>query len=975
MNKAEEAIKKISGPCVILAGAGTGKTHTIVEKIKYLIENNIYEPENIVCLTFSNEAANSLLLRVQKNNNKLKKPIIRTFHGFSADILREHGERIGLNKEFKILDANEAKIVMCKNLRVSPYNCHKYIASISAAKDLGISIESLSSNLQKKLYKYAGIDVEKRFEQLQLDLQTLYLQRKKNKHEIEFELKELKKIISLKKFISAWQAYEKIKQIKNYQDYADLNLNSLKLILENPEIKKQYKYIIIDEFQDTNKIQLDFIFSIAAEGNITIVGDLNQSIYRFRGAYEDNFKEFKQKFNTKESDIFNLDKSYRSSNKILKIANALIMQNESSKENIFEIKNADDREGGPIEVYELNNTREEARKIVEIVEKEIEDGKNPNEICIMFRTHQYGRIMKQALEKMRIQYYSVAKASLLKQKSIASIIDYLIIINAKNQNLNLGEQSWWNIFHNLNLEESDLIKIGKFIKEKRNSAIYDKIYSDITSIDLTEKSKSIISLRLDNIKKLQENKIDNLPELIEKIANLIGIIPDEETKEQKEAILNLEKFREIAANFSSMYESDLQSFVHYLEIIKSLDIELEAPAIEENGVRLMTLHAAKGLEYETVILTNLAHKRFPLERFGGNNLLPTEVLPQFKNRELNPFDLQEYEKAHQLYEERRLCYVAFTRAKEKLIITYAKKYNEKEHFVSQFLEEINYKENPDVKFLIDDKNLYEERIESNSKQEQFSISPALKENKKEERIPKFSPTALLTFAECEKKYEYKYIYHMPEEKPVNWAAIKLGSFVHAVLDKGVKQRCVLLKDFENLALGLQLSGEWKDISLEEAMPLIRVFFERNKNKYNEYSKTEQSLNITIDGIEFFGFADRIDFSPEGVEIIDYKTGASYIAPRNRNWQLGLYALAAARYGKVKRLTLDMLKHERPLEFEVDENGNARSIYSKRTEFNILEVKEELVKTAKRIQAALNSGFKPCPIEKNCDFCQEFVYNK
>jgi len=976
MNKAEEAIRKISGPCIILAGAGTGKTHAIVEKIKYLTENNIYEPEKIVCLTFSNEAANSLLLRVQKNNNKLKKPIIRTFHGFSSDILREYGEKIGLNKEFKILDTNEAKIVMCKNLRVSPYNCHKYIASINNAKDLGLSIESLSLNLQKKSQKYTGTDIEKRLEQLQLELQTLYLQRKKNKHEIEFELDKLKKIIYLKKFISAWQAYEKIKQIKNYQDYADLNLNSLKLILNNPEIKKQYKYIIVDEFQDINKIQLDFILSISDEGNITIVGDLNQSIYRFRGAYENNFAEFKKRFNIKNSDIFFLDKSYRSPNKILKIANTLIIQNEYSKENIFEIKNAEDREGEPIEVYELNNQKEEARKIVEIVEKEIENGRDPNEICIMFRTHQYGRIIKQALEKMRIQYCSVAKASLLKQKSIASIIDYLIIINAKNKNLDFGEQSWWNIFHNLNLEEDDLIKIGKFIKEKRESIIYDKILSKINSVDLTEKSRKIIDFHLSNIKKLQESEINNLPEkLIEKIACLLGIIPDEETKEQKEAILNLEKFREIAANFSSMYEKDLQSFVHYLEIIKSLDIEIEAPVIEENGVRLMTLHATKGLEYETVILTNLAHKRFPLERFNSNNILPTEILPQFKNLEPNTLYLQEYEKIHQLCEERRLCYVAFTRAKEKLIITYAKKYNEKEHTVSQFLEEINYKENPDISFSIDDKNLYEEKIGGNLKHNLSLINSPLNKERKEKKILRFSPTALLTFADCEKKYEYKYIYHMPEEKPVNWAAIKLGSFIHLVLERGVKQKCYSIKDFENLALEMQLSDEWKDISLEEAMPLIRVFFERNKNKYNEYSKTEQPLNITINGIEFFGFADRIDFSPEGIEIIDYKTGASYIAPRNRNWQLGLYALAAARYGKVRRLTLDVLKHVRPLEFEIDESGNVRSAYSKKTEFNIEEIKKEILETANRIQTALNSGFKTCPIEKGCDFCQEFVYNK
>lgn len=964
MNKAEEAIKKIQGPCVILAGAGTGKTHTIVEKIKYLIENNIYEPEKIVCLTFSNEAANSLLLRVQKNNNKLKKPIIRTFHSFSADILREHGEKIGLNKEFKILDTNEAKIAMCKNLRISPYNCHKYTATISTAKDLGISIESLSNCLQKKLARYKDVEVEKRFEQLHLELQTFYLYKKKNKYEIEFELEELKNIISLKKFINAWQAYEKIKQIKNYQDYSDLNLNALKLIKQYPEIKNQYSYIIVDEFQDTNKIQLNLISEIA-DKNITIVGDLNQSIYRFRGAYENNFSEFKEKFNVKESDIFNLDKSYRSSNKILRLANMLIMQNEYSKENLFEIKNVEDREGEPVEIYELNDAKEETRKIIEIVQKEIEKGKNPNEICIMFRNHQYGRIIKQALERMHIPYYSVAKTSLLKQKSISSIIDYLTIINAKNKNLKSGEQNWWNIFHNLNIEDSDLIKIGKFIKENK-SDIYEKIYSEINSLDLTEKSKAIINIHLENIKKLQEGDLTNLHELIDKIANIV-IINEEETKEQKESLLNIEKFREIVKNFSSMYESDLQSFVNYLEIIKSLEIEIEAPAIEENGIRLMTLHATKGLEYETVILTNLANKRFPIERYNSNNLLPTEVLPQFQNREVDSFSIQEYERAHQLYEERRLCYVAFTRAKEKLILTYAKKYNERIHFPSQFLEEINYMKNQDIIFSIDDKNLYEEKINIEiQKPIQFI---------QQEKIHRLSPTALLTFAECQKKYEYKYVYHMPEEKPTNWEAIKLGSFVHSVLDKGVKQKCFSIKDFENIALELQLNDEWKDISLEEAMPLIQVFFERNKNKYNENSKTEQQLNIVIEGIEFLGFADRIDFKPEGMEIVDYKTGASYIAPRNRNWQLGLYAIAASKYGKVKRLTLDMLKHERPLEFELDENGNAHLMYSKRVEFNIIQVKNEIVETAKKIQDAMKTGFKPCPIEKNCNFCQDFVYNK
>ena len=215
---------------------------------------------------------------------------------------------------------------------------------------------------------------------------------------------------------------------------------------------------------------------------------------------------------------------------------------------------------------------------------------------------------------------------------------------------------------------------------------------------------------------------------------------------------------------------------------------------------------------------------------------------------------------------------------------------------------------------------------------------------------------------------------MPEEKSPNWESLRLGSFIHHILENGVKINLNSQKGFIDLAKEMHLKEEWESVDLEEAERLIKVFYERNKSKFNLNSKTEQRLNVKFDGIKFLGFADRIDFSSEGLEIIDYKTGNSNISPKNRNWQLGFYALAAQKLGKVKKITLDMLKHEKPLEFELDEKGNASAVHSSRMEFNINEIKEELVAEAKKILQAIKDGFKPCPIEKNCDFCNEYFYN-
>ncbi len=993
----KEAIEKYHGPCVILAGAGTGKTYTIVEKIKYLIKNKIYEPEKIVCITFSNEAANNILMRTRKalELEYGREPIIKTFHAFSADILRKYGNLIGLNQDFKILDPDEAKVVLHRSLRVEPYYCRKYISTIGTAKDLGISLDMLQEYLDEQIKKFIGIDIEKRLESLQFEFQILYLQKdKEKKKKLVSEITVLQEIIGIKKFISTWRAYEKIKIKSKYQDYADLNNNALILLSKFPEITGDFSYIIVDEFQDTNKIQLDFLFAIARQGNITIVGDLNQSIYQFRGAFKENYSLFKKHFNISEKEVYNLDKSFRSPNKILKAAHKLVQHNYRNKEECFLVENFEGREGEKIEVNELKNGKEEARKVVELVQREIGLGARPEEICVLCRTHQQARIIKQAFSSANIDYSAISKSSLLQQPSVKITIDYLTILDKINRKAKGGNQEWWDLLYLMNFSADDMIILGKFLKEFRNeNELSLLIIEKIQILPLSEQGKFLAKLMLERIKKLASLDLNDSVALIPEIYRINGFLFEQKSIEGKERMMHLNAFLELAKNHQSLYANDVESFLNYLQILNNLDIEIPSASISKGGVQLMTLHATKGLEYKIVIITNMAQKRFPIGRVENNFLLPRvlfpDVLEENKNN-ISEEDVRNYASEHQLLEERRLCYVAFTRAKEKLIITYAKEYAGKKAYPSQFLYEIDFQKNPAVVYYQDNLDKYNEPILNKKFNRSFNFisesgqfeslvhdivnsDTGKLKNLTEQKDKVYSPSALLLFSECQKQYEYQYIFNMPEKKTLSWEAMRLGSFVHRVLEKGVKDGFKSVKEFLDYGKELILEEEWASIDWNESEHMIKVFFERNKSKYNSQSRTEQVLNTELQGIGFTGFADRIDKSPEGLEIIDYKTGKFEVAPRNRRWQLGYYALAAGKLDKVYKITLDMLKQENPLEFILDDKGNAIGQNSDRMDFNIFEVEEELVSTAKQIIDCREKGFKPCPLEKNCAFCNEYVY--
>lgn len=970
----QEVIEKRSGPCIVLAGAGTGKTYTIVEKIKYLIKKEIYSPDRIVCLTFSNEAVASLQKRIASALPDLqpeKMPIIRTFHSFCADILRQHGTKVGIKENFKLLLPDDAKILLHKSFKLHPRLCMKYIDVISVAKDLGISPNELEQHINKTLAQKKIDNLERALESTQFTFNTLHLNKNNRsaRTQMKDELAMLGTLHARKKFLLAWRAYEKIKEKRSMLDYADLHLYALALLQNYPQVSEQFNYVIVDEFQDTNKIQCDLLQALAPHRNITIVGDLNQSIYRFRGAYRDNVAQFKTAFNVEKEDIVALDKSRRSPNTVLRTAQKLISHNYANKDEVINVLNSDQREGTPVEVIELLNDKEEVRRIVDTIRINQEKGLPLEEICVMFRTHGQSRRLKKQLDESHIPYVSVTRTSLLTLSPIRKILNYATIVNKLANKESGGEQAWWEALYNEHVEPEDFAQISRLIKNNiTEKCLTENLIQKLPALELQQETKDKVQLMLKTINSLKDAAKKPAHEALEIIRKALF------SEESKEDQINLEKFISTAKEYAEFDYADLGHFLYHLDIIQKLGIEIEAPNTQEAGVRIMTNHATKGLEYRIVIVAGMVQGKFPAERVNKDNLIPSELLPEIKSKIADVPDyakeevIAELERENQLNEERRLCYVAFTRAKEKLILTYAKDYSNRPHLPSQFLQEINYQSNPDITFESD--NTQTEHNESAP-----TITTALNMKSVRPRRIAFSPSSLLLFTECQKKYEYKYRYQMPEKQPISWEDIRLGSFVHEIIEEGIQRQFKGEKDFTDLARSRYSEEQWKVINLDDALTILRVFFQRNKHKYNSQSLTEQKLQVAIDGLNFEGYADRIDIHPEGIEIIDYKTGKSFLTAQHRNWQLGLYALAAPNLniGPVKRLTLDMLRHEKPLEFDLSPEGIAKEINSPKTSFNLHLVKQELIQTAQKILECYNTEFAPCPIEKNCEFCNEFIW--
>lgn len=614
LNKEQEkAVNHIDGPMLVLAGAGSGKTKVLTSRIANLIDNGI-SPYNILAITFTNKAAKEMKDRVYKLIGSSANNIqISTFHSLGLKILKDNYSYLGYDRNFTIIDSDDVltiikKILKDLNLSKELYNPREIKNKISSAKNEMMSVDSFSK-------------VE--FDHNIIEVYRLYQKKLKNGNSVDFD-----DLLVLP-----------IKLFKNYPSLLD-------------EYQERYKYILIDEYQDTNEAQYTFSKLLAAKyRNIFVVGDNDQAIYAFRGANYKNILNFEKDY--PEAITILLEENYRSTKTILNAANCVIKNNKERKDkNLW----SNNEEGNKIKYKVVDNEKEEASLVADSIKGLISKGIKEENIAVLYRTNAQSRVIEEEMLKKNIKYRIVGSFYFYNRKEIKDLLCYLRLINNHKDDVSF-----------LRVINTPKRGIGeKTIDNLTNAASEEgvSLYEAITSGKELEFKKLIEELTIDS-----ENR--SLTELIDTILDKSGMkkeLSSSKLLEDEIRLENLNEFKSITKSYEEEYGSaTLSDFLDEISLVSDMSEHQEG----NDRVSLMTVHSVKGLEFDYVFIVGMEEGIFP--HYNAIN----------------------YGSNAEIEEERRLCYVAITRAKKELTITSAKARmlfgNTTYNMPSRFIEEIDKK--------------------------------------------------------------------------------------------------------------------------------------------------------------------------------------------------------------------------------------------------------------------------------------------
>ncbi len=633
--KQSEAVRTTEGPLLIMAGAGSGKTRVLTHRIAYLIDEKMVNPWNILAITFTNKAAREMRERAMALNPATQDTLIATFHSMCVRILRREGDHIGYNRHFTIVDPGEQRTLMkriLKQLNLDPkkWNERAILGTISNAKnDLldEVAYEGLAADMYSQIVA------------------------------------------------KCYKLYQEELRRSEAMDFDDLIMLTLRLFDEHPDVlayyQQRYQYIHVDEYQDTNHAQYQLVKLLASRfKNICVVGDADQSIYGWRGADMQNILDFEKDY--PEAKVVLLEENYRSTKKILQAANDVIKNNRNRRDKKLWTQNDD---GQQIIYYTGRNETEEAIFVASIIDQLVgETGRRFKDFAVLYRTNAQSRTIEEALLKSNIPYTMVGGTKFYSRKEIRDVIAYLNVVANSNDNISferivnepkrgVGPGTLEKIRQFANLQDMSLLEASANImmapiKGKAAQAVYAL-------------GNMVLNLR-DQLDRL------SLTELTEALLDQSGYLEAlqiQKTLESEARIENIEEFLSVTKNFDEAEDDGpegesglerLSRFLNDLALIADTD-DADSEAAE---VTLMTLHAAKGLEFPIVFLIGMEEGVFPLTRST--------------------------EEADDLEEERRLAYVGITRAEEVLYLTNANartlfgrtNYNRPSRFIKEISEDL-----------------------------------------------------------------------------------------------------------------------------------------------------------------------------------------------------------------------------------------------------------------------------------------------
>ncbi len=814
-----EAVENITTPLIVKAGPGTGKTHLIIEKIKYLLSKG-YRENNILVLTFSKKAVDEIKDRLIPILGLFTEVEVDTFHSFAEKLLRENHKILGLKKDFIVMDQMESFVFLSDNI----FNFNlKELRPISSPDREIIKILSFFSKLQDE------------------DISPEEYIKLKNKDVYAEELSYL-----YKEFLNL-----KLKESK--LEFNDLTYYVYRLLRENSEILKKYqkiyKYVLIDEFQDTNYIQNEIISLLSP--NITIVGDKNQSIYKFRGAALSNFNSFKEKYsNAKEID---LDTNYRSYQNL--IDNAYLLMEEHKV-----LKCIKGYKEDSVKVLSFKNSQEEVSFIKNEVLSLINEGISLSQIAILLRTNSSIGDFSDIFAESNIPFYTKGITSFSISAEVKDLSSLIYFLENLTDDISFLRVLKMPSFY---ISDEDILSFINFAKESKTSYIH-----------------AFKRLIHDNVLNFNVDKFSNIYTILSKISkeegmvNKINMFLDESfymeyVHKDRNAYIrrkNIDKFISIIERLEN------NKVKHFSKYIKNLDkVSLDDFSEDTiDAVLISTVHSSKGLEFDYVFVPYMVKDKFPVRKRSDGIEIPLELVHE------------NIEEVSFLEEEKRLFFVAITRAKKVLYTTYSDYYDEgkSKRVKSPFL--MFFKE----------------------KEERFSAEVSIKSKPnfivpENFEIKQYSYSQLSLFETCPLKYYYEYILKIPKKKNIS---LEFGTLVHNTLKvyfsrNNKNDNIDDLKDIydtywksmdKSLFKDEKYLKEYKDIGEERLIRNIEIL--KPKGVRSLY---ELNINFLLDDkYKIGGRLDRVDFFEDNsISIVDYKTGkSSNQDTSSTNMQLGLYSL-------------------------------------------------------------------------------------